>query len=366
MKRSRKIVLLILSIVITFVILATYNFQNDRNNIINIHSLASNGEIPQALNEIENMDPLKNPLLKVFFYFWNRKFQKRFCTQEEKTKKISSNHHINKITEIYRDYWKGVSMNKEMAVEFDSILFKDLSQYIILNKLSDSTDIYVGENPIASTLQLIERESFYSTSFYLNEMYGLKIWDKQSEKNYHIELPHDTLDISVLFIKNYVLRGMADYFTIRSIQDGGWASSNVNTLFCNKGAYWLKSEKFNVSYLKHEANHFVDMNKYPELSGADLEYRSKLIELMYLDKKIFSTISFFIQGASIKNRNNSHAYANYYVIHELSKLIFNVEFESDLSKWKTISKEEINKNAEALYEKNNEVLDANPILRITI
>ena len=55
--------------------------------------------------------------------------------------------------------------------------------------------------------KVIESQNAYSASFYLNETYGLKIWDKQAEKKYTIELPLDTLTISVVFIENYLLKG---------------------------------------------------------------------------------------------------------------------------------------------------------------
>ena len=41
------------------------------------------------------------------------------------------------------------------------------------------------------------------------------------------------------------------------------------------------SETFLVSYLKHEARHFADTLDFPNLSGADLEYRAKLTELAF-------------------------------------------------------------------------------------
>ncbi len=47
----------------------------------------------------------------------------------------------------------------------------------------------------------------------------------------------------------------------------------------------ITSEKYEVSYLKHESLHFTDMNDYPNLSSADLEYRSKVIELIYCTEK---------------------------------------------------------------------------------
>ncbi len=39
--------------------------------------------------------------------------------------------------------------------------------------------------------------------------------------------------------------------------------------------------QFLVSFLKHEAQHTVDMKCFPEITPAELEYRAKLVELHY-------------------------------------------------------------------------------------
>ena len=82
-----------------------------------------------------------------------------------------------------------------------------------------------------------------------------------------MELPLDALTISVVFVKNYVLNGSAAFITIGSAQDGGWRSNWENKLYCHKFEYDLESEKFRRSYLKHKANNFVDILKFPNLSS---------------------------------------------------------------------------------------------------
>jgi hypothetical protein len=111
-----------------------------------------------------------------------------------------------------------------------------------------------------------------------------------------------------------------------------------------------------MSYLKHEANHFVDILKYPNLSSPDLEYRSKLIEFMYDETRAHILLADFINSASNENRNNSHSYANYVIISGLSKKIFSTDYESNISKWKTIPLAKIKKAAKQLYNKSNEQL----------
>ena len=103
-----------------------------------------------------------------------------------------------------------------------------------------------------------------------------------------------------------------------------------------------------------------DVKKYKNLSAVDLEYRSKLVELMYLDDFLYDRIEEFIVFASSRNRNFSHPYANYSIIKNLSKIFFNSGFESDISKWKEISVEKINATSKKLLEENNAILAKNP------
>ncbi len=189
------------------------------------------------------------------------------------------------------------------------------------------------------------------------------IWDKQSQSKYTVQLPEAKIDINVIFIENYVLRGASDYATFGYSQIGGWASNNDSSLFCNKGTYKLNSEKFQYSYLKHESMHFLDIKNYPNLEPADLEYRAKLIELIYCtEKSIYKRLDEFIMRASNESREDAHPFANYHLICQLSKKLFNNEFEADISKWKSLTPEEINKASHELFQNGTELLKANPNL----
>lgn len=88
-----------------------------------------------------------------------------------------------------------------------------------------------------------------------------------------------------------------------------------------------------------------------------MEYRSKVIELMYCTEgTIYDLISEFVSGANKANRENSHPYANYILIQNLSKLIFNSDFNSDINQWKKVSVDKINKAASSLYESSENIL----------
>ena len=88
-----------------------------------------------------------------------------------------------------------------------------------------------------------------------------------------------------------------------------------------------------------------------------MEYRAKIIELMYCTKgTIYDRISEFVSGANKADRKNSHPYANYVLIENLSKLLFKSKFNSDINQWKKISVDKINNAAKSLYEMSEDIL----------
>ena len=66
-------------------------------------------------------------------------------------------------------------------------------------------------------------------------------------------------------IRGFVFRGWMDYLTFGWYGTGGWASLD-GTIHCVEQAYDFESEKFLVSLLKHEAQHTVDMKRFPEIT----------------------------------------------------------------------------------------------------
>jgi hypothetical protein len=205
--------------------------------------------------------------------------------------------------------------------------------------------------------KIIEKEGFKVNFKFRNGFQEIFIWNKESTKKYEVILPKDTVITTVVFIEDYHINGYDDFATVGDSQVGGWAIKESATLYCNKGSYDVNSETFEVSYLKHESLHFTDLNNYPNLSSTDLEYRSKIVELMFCtEATIYDKISLFMSGADETNRNNSHPYANYILIQNLSKLIFNSDFNSDINKWKKVSVYKINNAASKLYESSENIL----------
>lgn len=358
---SQKYSLLLLTSLVLLITSCTMQEQvRSYNQII---SPAWNGDVSLTLSRLDSVDKFRNPLLNLKYQKLKKKYYHRFLGDTEKTKIFSKNEVVNDICNFYQDYWKIKMLNTPLNC--DSILYDNLSHYLVDNKLTeipfDSLSKTIKDD--SELTKVLEKEGFHSRFLLLNGIQDVVIWDKQSKSEYAVDLPESKLVVNVIFIENYVLRGAFDYASFGNYQIGGWASNSDSSLYCNKGAYKIRSENFKYSYLQHEAIHFVDIPNYPNLESADLEYRAKLIEFMYCtEKTIYKMLYEYILSASNETRDNAHPYANYHLICQLSQKLFNVDFEGDVSKWKTLTPEEINNASLEIFQSGSELLKANPNL----
>ena len=145
--------------------------------------------------------------------------------------------------------------------------------------------------------------------------YGPYIWRDTVPTVYCVELPGGTAEYTVNILKGFVFRGWMDYLTFGRYGTSGWASPD-GTIHCVEQAYDFASERFLVSLLKHEAQHTVDMKRFPEITPAELEYRAKLVELHYAND--LGLLQKFLSEADESKTSDSHAIAAARIKRELS------------------------------------------------
>lgn len=358
-KKTRNILLIIISTLVALFFYGSYNLDIDRQRYREMISIAANGDLSTVFVKINENKSFSNPIVNFIYQRWKKKMYSRFISKDEVFENTSGNKIVNDISNIYREYWRVELMKPLPENRTDSVLYNNITDYILSNKLSnlskDSLRMNIRNDSVLKNI--IEKEGFKVDFKLRNGFQEIFIWDSESINKYEVILPKDTLETTVVFIESYHINGYDDFATIGDSQVGGWAIKESATLYCNKGTYDLNSEKFEVSYLKHESLHFTDLNNHPNLSATDLEYRSKVIELMYCtEETIYDRISEFMSEANKADRGNSHPYANYVLIQNLSKRIFNSDFISDFNQWKKVSVDKINKAASSLYESSENVL----------
>ena len=137
------------------------------------------------------------------------------------------------------------------------------------------------EDTLVEQLQSVFEENGYHALFGKTQgYYGPYIWRDTVPTVYRVELPDGAAEYTVYILKGFVFRSWLDYLTFGKQGTGGWASPD-GTINCIEQAYDFESERFLVSLLKHEAQHTVDMKRFPGITPAELEYRAKLVELHY-------------------------------------------------------------------------------------
>jgi hypothetical protein len=351
---------IVLGVVAVGVAYGSYNFKEDRLFVQTTIAHSAKGDVRKTLELMEQTSFLANPLINIYYQVKKGQFQARFVDRDEQFDDISSSVAINQIANTYRQYWSAKLLGIPEAT--DEQLFEDLAMILERPPLADGAAPRDPDVVFGALLELIEAEGLYATSFYLNGMYGLKIWEEQSSEMHQISLPNETIDVEVVRIENYLLRGMNSYFTLNAYADGGWVATNQK-VYCNVDEYDFDSEKFLVSFLKHEGQHYADLKKFPNLTGADLEYRSKLVELMYCTDAIrYALLKKFVLNASGEDRAFSHAYANRNLIQNLSQILFDEPYVEDLDSWDSISFKRVNAAAKALFEENCEQLEQDPLV----
>ena len=164
----------------------------------------------------------------------------------------------------------------------------------------------------------------------------LYLWAKERRQMKNIALPEGSVEIEVVRMSKVITGGWLDYLSRGKIGAGGWVTDKGCTYFSHK--YKSFSDEFKVSLLKHEAQHFFDLKKYPEMKSVDLEYRAKLVELIYHKK--MKTFNFFLRNmADSDDSAFPHALAERKIIQGLSKKIFGKELETDKGAWTGKGKE---------------------------
>lgn len=175
-----------------------------------------------------------------------------------------------------------------------------------LKALLDMPD--AEEELLAGKLQSVFEAKGYHALFGKTQgYYGPYIWKDTVPTVYRVELPGGTAEYTVNILKGFVFRSWMDYLTFGRYGTGGWASPD-GTINCIEQAYDFSSERFLVSLLKHEAQHTVDMKRFPGITPVELEYRAKLVELHYASDP--GVLQKFLAEADESRVGDGHARAS--------------------------------------------------------
>ena len=243
---------------------------------------------------------------------------------------------LNDILRLYQIYYRDTFYcGVAESVAADKLLTN-------LKELLDMPD--AEEADLTEKLQAVFEENGYHALFGKTQgYYGPYVWRDTVPTIYRVELPSGTAEYTVNVLKGFVFRSFMDYLTFGRFGTRGWASPD-GTINCVENAYDFESEKFIVSLLKHEAQHTLDMKKFPEITPAELEYRAKLVELYYSSDS--DLLQKFLSEADESKTTDSHAAASSRIRREFADIN-----QTELSKIQARALEHFNAHTKELEEK---------------
>ena len=229
---------------------------------------------------------------------------------------------IDSVLRRYEDYLKYVLANRQTTKEYKRYM---------MDWFKDDFPNVADFDEFEKVFQAFFVERGLFANFGITAPFPtLYLWKKQTKHEFDVELPETTVQMNVYEMDGIITRGWYDYLTFGVIGAGGWVSDDGCYYFAEK--YDTDSEDFKVSLLKHEGQHFYDLSVDKEMPSHELEYRAKLVEMIYLKQQdVFDS---FLRNMS-DDISNPHAYANKRIIAELSRRIFDEEYVEDKERWST-------------------------------
>lgn len=220
--------------------------------------------------------------------------------QEEHYLTYDVDEELNDILLVYQKYYRDVFYLELPAEEAAQRLRDRLAE--LLRVTSDSSLDELEE--IAGTA--FRRKSFYALMGRTSGYYGPYIWKVEELRHYAVELPEGTQDYAVKFLDGFIMKSWLDYISFGETGTGGWSNGD-GLIHCVRAAYDLESEDFQVSLLKHEAQHAMDQARYKDITNEELEYRAKLVELIYSRER--RMLERFVSQADATRADNGHGLA---------------------------------------------------------
>ena len=191
-------------------------------------------------------------------------------------------------------------------------------------------------------VELFQRHGLHFLGGKTGGYYGPYVWRSIETTSYAVELPTGVYNYALRLLDGFIMRSWLDYLSFGEIGSGGWVDSD-GRINCVRSAWDFESESFRVSLLKHEAQHARDLETDKDMSSENLEYRAKLVELIYSSER--NLLQVFTQEANDSDKSNGHALAAHRIVKEFAEI-----FGEDKIHSGSISVEQIQILAKKLFE----------------
>jgi hypothetical protein len=247
-----------------------------------------------------------------------------------------------RIAVAYEVYWRKALLEPREAGDSERSLFAELGT------LLDS-------DPAAETVRNILEKALAGEGVHVFEgptppLRDLFLWRRQESHRFEVQLTDGPVEVTVHFMDDFLAQGWKDFASLGLATTTGWVENGE--LYCLAWAYDTGSENFDVSYLRHEARHLEDLERYPEMDATELEYRAKLTELAFANRTLHRILEDFTDKAA-ENPASPHAMANWRVMRDIYWQLHGEEMPGTFDSWSGVRVGQVNRAARILLDTSN-------------
>lgn len=298
--------------------------QGDLSGAVKLFNEAPRGEYP-AVDELR------------------RDFEARFISADSDGGTSSTGPFLDAVIDTYRRYWRhGLLQGVPVA---DDVLGQQLHALLASSGRAPvgNTDVFAS---LRSELSAVGVHFLEGSALPLRDLF---IWQSEKIRRFSVRLTDRKVTLNVHFMGEFRLQGWKDFASLGRVTTTGWVDKGE--LYCLADAYDISTERFEISYLKHEARHLVDLELYPEMSLEDLEYRAKLTELAFANRSLPGVLEDFTAKAA-QNPGSPHAMANWRVSRDVHYQLYGVEMNENSADWSSIDVGIVNRVARKLLKRD--------------
>jgi hypothetical protein len=258
---------------------------------------------------------------------------------------------VREIAGLFESYWLDALMQTAPLETLEDQLKRRLDEMLVEQGY---TSVRADEDALFENVEaFIRSEGLYAQSGRTPPLLDLMIWASNETVVESVELTDGTYEVELNYVDDFITNGWSNFAAFGMASTGGWAKKDG--LYCICSYYDLDSERYRLSFLKHEARHYADYERYPALQPADLEYRGKLTELAYSEEGTYRLLEQFTQAANLVE-DAPHPLANWFVVEGLSRQLMGGVRPVDAGAWEAIPKAQIRQAARRLLEEHDVML----------
>ena len=213
------------------------------------------------------------------------------------------------VLHAYRRYWTSSLMHTRTPAEAEAALSDDLGRLL--------PDAPAGLDARAeAAVAFAEKRGWHALGGLTAPLREYMLWKDQATRREDVALPGGTVAVSVSKLDGFASLGWGAWATCDKAHTGGWATPQG--LMVVVPGWDLSSDRYRVSLLGHESQHFADYPRFPKLAEPDLEYRAKLTELALAHDAQAELLAMFSAGAK-RDRALPHPFADWWAMKRIGE-----------------------------------------------